>query len=258
MSNGASSRSSHPTIIQSVARASQILARVAAQDDGLTASEVAQAMDLSLPTTYHLLTTLATEGLLYKDSGRRYVLGPAAEFIADAVNRNLAIPDYYKGPLQRLAAQTSETAYLSAWRRSKVQILAIVEGSQAVSVVGLAAGAVGNEHARATGKLLLAHARSEIRDEVLGADPFAPLTEHTTTARIELEAEFERILQQGFAVDREEFAPGVSCLAVPIRSQSVVVAALTVSAPSDRFDRNFDQYMEAALSASESAALGIP
>ena len=65
------------TTIRSVARASRILVQLGEQPDGRTAKEVAVALELPLPTTYHLLGTLVAEGFVTKDSRRRYRLGPA-------------------------------------------------------------------------------------------------------------------------------------------------------------------------------------
>jgi IclR family transcriptional regulator, acetate operon repressor len=51
-------------VIQSVARASRILLAVARSPHGLTATEVASIVGLSMPTAYHLLATLEEEKLL--------------------------------------------------------------------------------------------------------------------------------------------------------------------------------------------------
>ena len=63
------------TTIRSVARASRILVYLGEQIDGRTAKEVADELELALPTAYHLLGTLVAEGLVAKDSRRRYQAG---------------------------------------------------------------------------------------------------------------------------------------------------------------------------------------
>lgn len=72
------------TRIQSVARSCQLLLWLAERPDGATAKEAAFATKLALSTAYHLLNTLVEEGLLVKDSERRYILGEATARLAHA------------------------------------------------------------------------------------------------------------------------------------------------------------------------------
>jgi IclR family acetate operon transcriptional repressor len=58
---------------------------------------------MPIATTYHLLNTLVSEGLLAKDSGRRYHLGPQIGVLADAFRRRLVPPEYLLVPLRELA-----------------------------------------------------------------------------------------------------------------------------------------------------------
>jgi len=81
------------TRIQSVARACQLMLWLAERPHGATAKEAAFARHLTLPTTYHLLNTLADQGLLEKNAQRRYVIGPAAAQLAPVHARGLPTVD---------------------------------------------------------------------------------------------------------------------------------------------------------------------
>lgn len=235
-----------PTI-QSVSRASRILLAVASAPDGMAAKDVAEAFGLALPTTYHLLSTLAFEGLLEKDAQRRYVVGPKAAVIAHAMMRDAAPPEAYVRVLRRLAEETGEMAYLSAWRRGRIEVLDTVAGNHAVAVGAIDTGFYGNPHARATGKLLLAFADEIVREAVLRATPLQALTPHTITDEARLYEELDRVRAAGYAYDREEYAEGVTCVSTPISEAGVVVAALTISAPTERFLANEERYVAEAL-----------
>lgn len=246
--------STSKTTIQSVSRASKILLAVAASPDGLLAKEVAVRFGLSLPTAYHLLTTLSVEALLVKDERRRYVLGPSAAVIAARVDRDTAAPEYYLRPLRDLAAATGETAYLSAWRAGEITVLATIEGAQAVRVVGLTTGYGKNIHARASGKLLLAFAKKAVVDEVLSGVTLRKLTPHTITTRAALDREFAQIRDTGLSFDRQEFTDDVRCVSAPIRQDGVVVACYTVSAPAARFEEHRAAMIEAVEKAANAAS----
>jgi IclR family transcriptional regulator, acetate operon repressor len=244
LSDGEKGREPEPTRIQSVARAARVLVWLAGRD-GVTATEVALAHGIAVPTAHHLLNTLVAEGLLAKDSRRRYALGPKVAVLADAHLRQTAPPEHMLEGLRALAAETGETAYLAAWRGDEIRALASVEGTSAVRVGEITPGRYRHAHARATGKLLLAYADPARRDAYLRADPIEPLTEHTIADRARLDDELATIRDRGYAIDEEEFQEGVSCCAAPILENGVAIATFTVSAPSERFDRRRDELVAA-------------
>ncbi len=242
------------TTIRSVARASRMLVLLGEQPEGRTAKHVADELGLPLPTAYHLLGTLVAEGLVAKDSTRRYRLGPALGPIADAFVRQFSPPEYLVAPLHRLAEESGETAYVGSWRHDRIVVLASVEGANAVRVSGTHLGYVESAHARASGKLLLAFATEEVRTAYLRLNPLVPVTQRTIVQPDEFELELERIRQRGYAVDEEEFREGVACLAAPVVESGRAVAAYSVSAPAERFARRRTELTRYVLEAGRSAA----
>jgi IclR family acetate operon transcriptional repressor len=243
-----------PTRIQSVDRAARLLLWVTAQSDGATASEAARAIGLAVPTTYHLLNTLVASGLLAKDSRRRYGPGPKVAILAEAHLRTDRVPEYLLLPLRALAQSTGETAYLAGWRGREIRAQASVQGTSAVRVAEVERGPYRHAHARATGKLLLAFADEQLRTAYLDANPLERITERTVCDPHELEAELRRIREDGYAVDEEEFIPGVSCVAAPVLEDGIAVATYTVSAPADRFSSAREELLHAVLGAARSAS----
>ena len=239
------------TRIQSVSRAIGLLVAIAESADGETARHLADRSGLSLATTYHLLTTLWAEGMLTKDESRVFRLGPKAAVIADAYQRSDWVPTEYRRALQAVASQTGETAYLGTWRNGGVQVLEKIEGAHAVRVVGLDVGYTEDVHARASGKLLLAYASDELRNSVLARARLRPLTANTITKKANLLAEFASIREAGLSFDREEFQLGVKCVSAPLWRAGEVVACITISAPSQRFDETRDEIISALKKATK-------
>ena len=230
------SPTSRPTRIQSVARASQILMAIARAKDGLAATQVARQFSLSQPTAYHLLATLADEGLVAKNSSRRYLLGPGAAVIASAVAAQDAPPLEYLRMSHRVANRTHETVYLSAWRGSQIRVLDTIEGSHVLRVAGSTDGYTKFTHARASAKVLLAHASKEVQDRVISAMTFERVTATTITSEREYRQQLAEVLTDGFGYDREEFHPGVVCISAPIWERGQVNAAVTVGMPTFRLE----------------------
>lgn len=235
------------TQVQSVARACRLLLFVSEQADGCTATEAASAAGMALPTTYHLLNTLVAEGMLVKDSRRRYTVGPKVGALSDAFLRQQSAPEYLLAPLHQLAETTGETAYLTGWRGEEIRVLASVEGAHAVRVAGLHSGYYAHGHARATGKLLLAYARPEVREAYLRKNPPTALTPRTIVDVAALEAELALTRERGYAIEQEEFAEGVGCASAPVLEHGVVIAAYTISAPIHRFGERRQALIDAVV-----------
>jgi DNA-binding IclR family transcriptional regulator len=242
------------TTIQSVSRAARILLAVAA-DGAMTAKSASQRYGLSLPTAYHLLNTLVAEGLLVRDARRGFDLGPQAWTIASATQRRQPLPERFTAGLSELAASTGEAVYLSALRQDEVAVLATIEGVGALRVAGLTGTHAKNLHARASGKLLMAHASPKERARILDGLSFDRLTPSTITSREELEAEFEEIRADGYALDREELYLGVMCVSAPITINGEVVACYTVSTPRERFEQNSAGTIRAVRDAAAAASV---
>ncbi|ROQ04626.1 IclR family transcriptional regulator [Rathayibacter sp. PhB93] len=240
------------TTIQSVERAVQIVLLVA-DEPRVLAGDIAARLGLTASTTHHLLSTLVQEGLLSKDSARQYELGDASERIADAVTRQLRPPAELRHALAELARRTGESCYLTAWRGDRIRVIAVTEGDHAVRVSGLVVGYSDDIHARVGARVMLAHADERLRDWALSGYDYTALTSNTLRSRAELEAELERIRSTGIARDEEELRTGVYSISVPIRVDGRVRAALSLTAPIDRFRANEDAYIAALHGCAASA-----
>ena len=242
-----------PTTIASVLKAMKVLTEVARHPNGALAGEVAAALNMPAPSAYHLLNTLRISGILTKGDDRRYRLGPLVGALSSAYYVHSAPDERLVQPLIALAHTTGETTYLTGWHDREIEVIASAEGSHAVRVPGIARGTHGHAHARASGKLLLALASTELRDAYLERHELVPLTPRTIVDADALHSELERIASEGYAFDDEEFVEGVSCISVPLIQHGLFVGAYTISAPTERLRANREALLSAALSAATAA-----
>jgi DNA-binding IclR family transcriptional regulator len=101
-------------VIQSLVRGLRVLQEVARSEDGLTAKEIGESLNLSRPTAHNLATTLLSERFLMKCAKpTRYALGPAAGELlhtaAENHRRSLA-----RRLIVELVAQDSGAGYIYA------------------------------------------------------------------------------------------------------------------------------------------------
>jgi IclR family acetate operon transcriptional repressor len=246
-----------PTRIRSVGKAVSILVWLAGQPEARSAKQIATALGLPIATAYHLLDTLAQDGMLFKDERRLYHLGPSVGLMVDAFERQNSPPEYLLAPLRRLAEDVGETTYLSLADGLDVVVMASVEGSHAVRVRGLHVGFRGSLHARGSGKLILAYAGDE-RIEAYLAGALAPRTPRTIVDPGALRRELAAIRTRGHAFDDEEFSEGVSGVSAPVLHGDVPVAAYTISTPTERFRARRAELIAAVVAVAAAASRQEP
>jgi IclR family transcriptional regulator, acetate operon repressor len=228
--------------VQSAARTIGILLAVARSRDGLQVKEISAQLKLPRQVTYHLLHTLSATGVVRKRDENRYVLGLAAAVIVEGFRRQLGPPEQIAQKVRAVAAKCGETAYASGWVEGEIVVLATARGHSAIHAAEVPTGTSEDAHARASGKLLLALADPATRDAYLSGHRFTARTLKTITSMKRLTAALEDIRAQGYAVDDQEFAEGLCCLAVPLNFAGGQIV-LSISVPADRFQNNFDRLL---------------
>jgi IclR family transcriptional regulator, acetate operon repressor len=242
--------------VQSAARAIGILQAIAQSESGLTTREISERVGIGRQATYHLLHTLTSTGMVRRNDRNRYLLGFRVGTLAEGFNRQLA-PSEHLAPIARSLAQaTGETSYASGWWSGEIMAFTVVRGSNPVQVE-VPQGYVGNAHARASGKLLLAIATPTVRDAYLSVHKLKGLTPNTITSRRALDRELEEIRTRGYAVDDEEFAPGLCCLAVPFDA-GYSPFVLGIAGPRERIVDNMDEYLDAMRGHAASGGVDEP
>jgi DNA-binding IclR family transcriptional regulator len=231
---------SRETSLGSIQRAFLALSKIAECPSPMTPKELAQEIDTPLPTTYHLLKTLVDLGALVKLEREGYRLGPAIGALSDSYLEQGEPLRILEPAVRDLAKITGETTYMTAWRSGKIEVVVTVSSSRPVRVAPLGHGSQSYAHARASGKVMLAFARPSLREEYLYNNPLEKITPATIDNSEILEGELKEIVKRGYATDLEEYAPDVSCLSVPVLASGHLIAALTVSAPTIRFNTEFD------------------
>lgn len=219
-------------VIQSLHRGLSILEVIARNPAGVTMAEVSRQVGLHTSTTFHLMRTLAALGYVTQDDGtRHYRVGPrvfqlAASAWSEVQLFNLATPI-----LAEMAQQTGETSHLAILDRGEAIVINRIDGSGPVRL-SERVGYPRPPHCTAIGKVLVAHLPEAELKAFLDTAELKAYTPKTVTSAALLQPELERVRRQGYALDDEEFAQGIRCLAAPVRSfTGQVVAAIGISGP---------------------------
>jgi DNA-binding IclR family transcriptional regulator len=229
--------------VQSLGKALAILQAIARSGSGLKAVQVMRVTGLSKQATHHILHSLITLGLLQRTENGGYVLGLAMGELATAFERQFEAPPRLVRAVREVAEETGEAAYLSGWWNHQIVILFTSRGARVMQPSELRSGAHGDAHARASGKLLLALSDERVLSDFLATNAFRPRTPRTITNVETFRSCLMEIRQAGFAVDYEEFAQDLCCIAVPVQIGSEWFA-LAVSWPTSRFEADRERYIE--------------
>jgi IclR family acetate operon transcriptional repressor len=231
--------------VQSVERALDVLEALAA-GGSLGISEVAAGTRLPYGTAHRLLRTLVARCYVRQGPDRRYSLGSRPLTLGDGARRSTAAAAWpFLGRLVELSGETAN--------------LAVLEGDQAVYVAQVQSAhrlrmfaEVGRHvpvHSTAVGKVLLAGLPDATVHALLAHSGLARRTPRTLRTPAAVIAELATVRRVGWAVDDEEEETGVRCLAVPVRTDGLVVAAMSVSGPAARVPPAPPAGMQAAATA---------
>lgn len=217
--------------------ASRVLALLGAFDADhrrLSLSVLAERAGLPLPTAHRLVGELVEWGALSRDARGGYVVGRRLWDVGLLAPVQTGLRQLASPYLHDLYGATLATVHLAVREGTQVLYVDRLAGNASVPVVS----GVGSRlplHATGVGKVLLAHAPADVQATVLSS--LRRVTPYTITQPGNLRRQLSRVLRDGYATTVEEMSLGTCSVAVPIRVESGVVAALGIVLPTLKHDR---------------------
>jgi len=221
--------------VQSLSRALKLLNALSYHTQGLSLSEVAQEVGLPNSTAHRLLTTLQNERYVRFDGERStWLIGVQAFRVGSAFIRSRDLVSIARPYMRRLMEQSGETVNLGIIDRGEVIYLAQVETQKMMRAIA-GPGGRAQLHCSGIGKAMLAFSEPERVEKVVQTLEYRRETSNTLASADALRRDFEAIRRNGYAVDDEENAVGLRCVAAVIYDQfGEVLAGLSISGPSAR------------------------
>lgn len=225
---------------QSLERGLAILRAFTPERPWMGIAEIAEALEMSRPTTHRYASTLVALNYLEQGAGRKYRLGmragdPGRSAVGSTSLRNL--PHQLLADLRDTSTCTASIAVLHG--RDIVYIDRARSAWQGQSEVAARLGRGSRLPARDTamGRVLLAALPQEKLREAVEAGSSPGGEGEVSTDK--LVVELKRVGEKGFAIADQLHVKGQLCVAAPIRSRSgEVIAAVDVAALKSRFSRS--------------------
>jgi IclR family acetate operon transcriptional repressor len=223
--------------MKSVTRSLRILEAVA-QHQPVTVGELTKLFGLPKSTVQRTLVTLAEAGWLRanrKDT-TRWEIGARVLAVRPAALQGSSLFAAAREPMIRLRDTVNETIHLSV--PDALQCMVVVDRVDCDHPVRTfhTIGDTSPLHATAVGRAILAHLPKRDVEELItqGLERFSDTTPADPD---ELRRELDRIRADGYAINRNQFRPGVCALAAPVLDESgTPLAAVAVSMPDSRYD----------------------
>ncbi len=238
MSNNSSSV--RPGTVQSVDRAIQVL-EVLAQHGEAGVTQLAAELDVHKSTAFRLVAALEAGDLVEQDSSRgKYRLGVGILRLAGATTARLDVVQETRPLALDLARELEETVNIVVLHEDAALYLDQLTGSSVLPSHNW----VGQRiplHATSNGKVLLSGLTPEQIRRVVGRRLRAYTPATVTNVRTLLD-QVQQVREQGHALVVDELEVGLTAVAAPLRNaHGDVIASLSVSGPSFRFDPDLTQ-----------------
>lgn len=222
--------------IQALDRALGLLEILAAHP-GLSLSDLAAKSDQAVATVYRALVTLQGRAMVeLEDPGQLWHIGGGAFRIGSAFLRRTKVVERARAAMETLMRDTGETANLGVEVGDEVLFLAQVETHQAIRAF-FPPGTKGPMHVSGIGKALMAWYAPAKLSGIIARRGLERFTEASLDTPAALAADLAATRARGFAIDDQEKAMGMRCIAAPIfNAHGEPIAGLSVSGPAFRMD----------------------
>lgn len=219
---------------------------VFAGQTSVSLARIQEACGLPLTTAHRIVQALIRRGYVVRSGRGQYQLGPAVLALSAGVSRLGLLSVAARPILAAMSRKLRAHAHLGVWEEGMVTYL--VKQPFGKTRIHSAEGMQLEAYCSALGKVLLAGMVEDQCTAYLAEGGFVPLTSKTITEPADLRHEIDAVREKGWASDDEESAPGLYCLAVPVKDQGgAVIAAISVSRSIRRHRAADDAAVLAAL-----------
>jgi len=217
--------------VKSLIKALRILDALGNHPGGLGITDLSGTLKAPKSTMHRLIATMECAGYVAFDAPTsKYILGNRVARLGEQTSRQSPLLTYGVPLLEQLTRECHEASHLAIFQGMEVVYISHEE-SKAPIRISFNTGHRAPAHCTALGKVFLAGlSDGDILMLYKNKNRLEEFTPHTRTKIEALLAEISEVRKEGIAYDSEEYMPGLSCVAAPIRDfSSRTIAAMGVS-----------------------------
>lgn len=254
-----------PRYSQSLERGLAILGCFTPERPVLGIADIADNLGMSRSTTHRYTITLVALGFLEQGASRKYRLGLRVTDLGMSALNSTGLREHSRPYLEELRQRTSYTVNLSVLDGPEILYVdrarSFRRGQNKIDF-NLRPGSRLPAYCTSMGKVLLANLPEAEQRDLIGDMTLTRRGPNSILSRRALHVELQHVLEEGMAVNDEEYASGLVSIACSIRCESrEVVAALNLAAHTSMIslEEMTDQLLPHLLATADniSARLGL-
>jgi DNA-binding IclR family transcriptional regulator len=234
--------------VKSADRVLDLFELLARRSNGLSHTEIADALQIPKSSLTKLLQTVIGRGYVaYSPNDKHYRLGQRFTSIARQTSRTQDLVTQSQPILEELMAKTRESCALNLLKGDQAEVVATVSGPQRL-VSHMRLGDLAPLYATSGGKVILAHLPASKVEQYLANVSFEPITPKTLSSVDDLRRQLDEVKRTGIAYSLEEFTPGIVGLAQAVLSDDgEPLGSINVALPAVRYNPETDLLVRDAL-----------
>ncbi len=224
-------------------RALNLLQRLSETPTGLNLTDLSYQLGMPTATVHRLLSTFEELNFVEQDTDQGlWFVGLKAFTVGNAFLSRRDFVASARPHMHSLVEQCGETVNLGVIDNGEAVFIGQVESREVMRMI-VRLGSRSPIHASGVGKALLAHLPEQQLARILQQRGLTRYTERSIDNPAQLREELERVRQLGYALDDEEHAVGLRCVAAAIFDQNgQALAAISLSGPKARItDKRLDE-----------------
>ncbi len=228
--------------ILAVDRALVILKFLARTKNDIGVRDISRELGYSPAVTQKIFNTFKAHGFVQQNlDTQRYQLGIGALNVGLAVLEQTDLLKVARPMMVELTNNTEETTFLALQDEFRTVYIDRVKSPHPIRM-DAEIGAHRPMNCTAVGKILLAFGPHGTVSDAFDSGEFVKSTENSIIDYKMFEMELERVREQGYAIDNEEYNSEAMCIAAPIFGPNGrICAAITTSGPSFRIKHRLSE-----------------
>ncbi len=227
---------------QSLIRAFHVFEVLCKAQKHLKIQEITKETGLNKSTIFRILATLRKLGYVDQDEkSEAYYVTMKVLTLSNSLLSGMEIRTIAQPIIQELVAQAHHAVHLSIRDMDQVVIIDKMETNAHIRVVSHI-GRRSYMYSTGTGKVFLSLLSEPELTAYFDRTELQSLTPYTNTNKAQLREILKEIRAQGFAIDKQENALGISCIAAPIFDYSGKnIAALSITGPTAEIEGDLER-----------------
>ena len=238
--------------VPAVERTIDILEYLVSRNEAISIKELAENLHIPNVTVFRIMKSLESKGFVNNQSNKgKYVLGARAVSFGSTLVKESKLSQIANAIMYELARQTGQTVQLGVLFEYQVMYIEQIRTSESLTLIVPTRNPFA-VNISASGKILVSYLPEPRREEFMKNTELVPSTPNTIVDKELFKKELDKVRAQGFAIDDEEFARGIRCVAAPIfnnRGENVAALGITGHTQEITMDRIDEMISKTKISA---------